>query len=496
MFNLQKILSAQQTRKADEFTIQKEPIASIDLMERASLAFVDEFLQHEESTTKIAVICGTGNNGGDGFAITRLLKAEGFEVTAFLIRFREELSPDCQSNFDQLQNVVTVRPSDTLPNFSSFDVVIDAIFGTGLKRPAEGLVAKVIAKINVSNAKVYSVDLPSGLFSDELTYSEYIVQSDVTISFQRPKKAFFFPENTDFIKAWKVVDIGLNENFIQQQDTSDFVLDKQISAQLKPRKRYSHKGTYGHALIISGSYGKIGATVLTSKACLRSGAGLVTTYLPKCGYEILQTSVPEAMCLTDENSAFISTLPNLEKYGAVGVGPGLGTHTTTAKVICELLQNVKVPLLLDADALNIISQNTQWLKLIPEGTILTPDIKEFDRLFGTSATSEERYKKQREFSIQQKVIIVLKDAHTCISDSQGNLYFNTSGNPGMATGGSGDVLTGMITGLLAQNYDSIQAALLGVYYHGLAGDTAAKEKGQYSMIASDIVESLKLSSVF
>jgi NAD(P)H-hydrate epimerase len=493
MRNLQKILSAQQTREADAFTIQNEPIASISLMERASQAFVDEFLKYETSTSKIAVVCGSGNNGGDGFAITRLLKAQGFDVTAFLIPFREELSPDCKINADRLDAFLFVRPTDEQLHFNSYDIVIDAIFGTGLKRPAEGFVANVISKINQSKAKVYSVDLPSGLFSDELTNSDSVVQSDVTISFQRPKKAFFFPENTDFIKSWKVVDIGLNEDFIQQQDSVEYVLDHRISTQLKPRKRYSHKGSYGHALIISGSYGKMGATVLASKACLRSGAGLLTTYLPKCGYNILQTSVPEAMCLTDAHTGFISKLPDLKKYNAIGVGPGLGTHPEATEVIAKLLSQATAPLVVDADALNIISQNKSLLSQLPKKTILTPHIKEFDRMFGNSATSQERYEKQRSFSIEQKVIIVLKDAHTCISDSEGNLYFNTSGNPGMATGGSGDVLTGIITGLLAQNYSALQAALLGVYYHGLAGDSAAKQKGEYSMIASDIVEHLKLS---
>jgi NAD(P)H-hydrate epimerase len=492
MFGLQKILSAEQTRSTDAFTIENEPIASIDLMERASQAFVNEFLKHETSTSKIAVVCGTGNNGGDGFAIARLLKAKGYKVTPFLIKFRDLLSPDCQSNFNRLEDVIVVSAFDELPNFNTFDLIIDSIFGTGLKRPSEGFVADVITKINSSSAKVYAVDLPSGLFSDELTNSENVVQSDVTISFQRPKKAFFFPENTDFIKAWKVVDIGLNEDFIQEQDSHEYVLDHRISNQLKPRKRYSHKGSYGHALIISGSYGKIGATVLTSKACLRSGVGLLTTYLPNCGYEILQTSVPEAMCLTDEQTGFISKLPDLQKYSSIGAGPGLGTHPEAFEVIAKLLRKASVPLVLDADALNILSENKTLLNQLPKKTILTPHIKEFDRLFGSSDTSEERYKKQRQFSIQQKVIIVLKDAHTCISDSEGNLYFNTSGNPGMATGGSGDVLTGIITGLLAQHYSPIQATLIGVYYHGLAGDSAAKEKGQYSMIASDIVAFLKI----
>ena len=492
MFDLQKILSAKQTRAADLYTIKSEPIPSIDLMERASLAFVEEFLRSENRThTKVAVICGVGNNGGDGFAISRLLMNSGFDIQAFLIQIKEELSPDCQTNSDRLQTIDIITPQDTIPDFSSFDIIIDAIFGTGLNSPVRGFASEVISAINKSSAKVYSVDLPSGLFSDQITVSESVVKSDVTISFQRPKKAFFYPENNEFIKSWKVVNIGLDEGFIQEQDSNEYVLDEVISNQLKTRERYSHKGTYGHALIISGAYGKIGATVLTTKACLRSGAGLVTTYLPKCGYEILQSTVPEAMCLTDTNEEHITDLPSLDNYSVIGVGPGIGTHLETTKAIGDLLET-NIPLVLDADALNIISRSDDLLDKVPQGSILTPHIKEFDRLFGASATSQERYDKQREFSKSHKIIIVLKDAHTCISDTDGNLYFNTSGNPGMATGGSGDVLTGIITGLRAQSYSGIESALLGVYFHGLAGDLAANKKGELSVIASDFIDHLEI----
>lgn len=492
MFGLQKIISAQQTREADLYTIKNQPIASIDLMEKASLAFVEEFLKLENvDPKKIAVVCGVGNNGGDGFAISRLLMTRGHEVQPYLIQLKDTLSPDCQTNSDRLHTIDIITPNDQIPSFDGYDILIDAIFGTGLNSPAQGFASKVINAINNSSTKVYSVDLPSGLFSDQITVSDSVVKSDVTISFQRPKKAFFYPENNEYVKSWKVVDIGLDETFIQQQNSNEFVLNNLISDQLKTRERYSHKGTYGHTLILSGSYGKIGATILTTKACLRSGAGLVTTYLPKCGYKILQSTVPEAMCMTDVNEEYITEFPSLESYNVIGVGPGIGTHLETSKVLRELLET-KIPLVLDADALNIISRSDDLLDQVPKGSILTPHIKEFDRLFGASATSQERYDKHREFSKTHKIIIVLKDAHTCISDAEGNLYFNTSGNPGMATGGSGDVLTGIITGLRAQSYSAIESALLGVYFHGSAGDKASLEKGEVSLIASDLIDYLRI----
>ena len=490
MIDLPKIITAQQTKKADAFTIRNKPIASIDLMERASSSFVQEFLKHAVTGKKIAVVCGVGNNGGDGLAITRILKEKGVEVHPFLIQFANKLTPDCQTNFDRLKNVSILKSDQKIPGFHDYDIIIDALLGSGLNKPVNGFIADIIKTINRSGRNVCSVDIPSGLFCDKITTEGTIIESDLVISFQRPKLAFFFPENNAFIKDWKVVDIGLDESFIQQQQTSHFVLDHQISECLKTRERYSHKGTYGHALLIAGSYGKMGAAVLAAKSCMRSGVGLLTTYVPKCGYEILQTTVPEAMCLTDVQHNYLSVLPNLENFNAVGVGPGLGTHPDTAHVIESLFERATAPLVLDADALNILSAKLELIAKIPKNTVLTPHIKEFDRLAGFSVDAEERFEKQQKFSVDHQCIVVLKDAHTSVSDIDGNLYFNTSGNPGMATGGSGDVLTGIITGLLAQNYSPLEAALIGVYSHGAAGDTAAKERGQNGLIASDIIDHL------
>jgi len=495
MFGLKKIISAPQTKQVDLFTIRNESTTSIDLMERASKAFTQEFLKEDLKGKKIAVVCGVGNNGGDGLAVARILVSKGYKVTPFLIQFKETMSNDCQTNLERLKDVIIIKSEDKIPELSSFDIIIDALLGTGLKKGLKGFLAQVVNAINASKSKIYSIDIPSGLFCDEIINASAIIKSHMTISFQRPKMAFFFPENNDYIQWWKVVDIGLNEGFIQRQESRQYLLDKEISHILKRRKRYSHKGSYGHALMIVGSYGMMGAGILASKACLRSGVGLLTSYVPRCGYEILQASVPEAMCITDEKDEYISSLPNIKKFDAIGIGPGLGTNSNTANVLLNLFKEASVSLVLDADALNILSANLDLISKIPENTILTPHIKEFDKLVGTSKNSNERFEKQRHFSIKNRCIVVLKDAHTSVSDCKGNLYFNTSGNPGMATGGSGDVLTGVITGLLAQRYCSIEAALMGTYYHGYAGDTAAKEKGQRSMVASDIIECIKISAL-
>lgn len=490
--HLPKILNVQQIREVDTDCIKNEPITSINLMERASLAFVSAIEENLSKNQQIVVVCGIGNNGGDGLAVARILKQKGYSITPVLIQFKETLSQDCLANLNRLEDVLTVKNNHQIPNFDKFNIIIDALFGSGLTRPPKGLASEVIKRMNKSQAVIFSIDIPSGMYCDEISDSHSIVQSDLTISFQRPKFSFFFPEYTDYLKEWKVVSIGLNESFIQQQSSQLFVLDHSITKFVKPRKRYSHKGTYGHALMIAGSYGKIGASVLASKACLRSGTGLLTSYVPKCGYQILQAYIPEAMCITDTNTDYISEIPTTMSYSAIGAGPGIGKNRATVKAIRQLLTHAKQSLVLDADAINILAEHQDLLQLLPNHTILTPHIKEFERLTGICEHSKKRFEKQLEFSKKHQCFIVLKDAHTSISDPNGNLFFNTSGNPGMATGGSGDVLTGIITGLLAQQYTPLEASLIGVYFHGLAGDSVVKQRGQNALLASDIIENLKI----
>ena len=488
-----KILSASQVRRADAHTIENEPIASIDLMERASLAFVKWFISQFDRGHRVAVVCGTGNNGGDGLAIARFLEDRKYEVHAFTIGYHEKASADFKINHDRVsdslaKNISTERD---IPNFEVYDVVIDAIFGSGLTRPVEGLHAQVIEQINLIISPVVSVDIPSGLFCDKQNEGGAIIESDWVISFQLPKLAFFLPQNARVIKNWQVVEIGLDQRFIAEEKTNySYQKKEKVAKLLKPRERFSHKGTYGHAFLVCGSKGKIGAAVLAARACLRAGAGLVTTHLPICGCEIMQAALPEVMVSLDESSECVSSISIDKKYAAIGIGPGLGTSLESKKALCELLERAEAPLVIDADALNIISQNPDLLQKIPAGSVLTPHPKEFQRLVGNWANDYEKLEVLADFAKKHRINVVLKGAYTAISDDNGDITFNSTGNPGMATAGSGDVLTGIITGLVACGYASNNATKLGVLLHGLAGDLAAADLCMESLIASDIIEYL------
>lgn len=492
-----KILSAEQTRQADAFTISHEPISSLDLMERSAHAALVVIEQYLKLADPVTIVCGTGNNGGDGLALARMLYEKGYSVKAFLIKFTEKCSADCTANAERLRSLNASCLIEVINEYEmekwQGGVLIDALFGTGISRKAEGLAAKAIQQINKSGAFVISVDLPSGLMADELTPENYdVVKADMTIALQSPKFRFLFPESEPYVGKWHLVDIGLDKNFIDGLATKRyFVTHEQVKALLVPRKIFSHKGSYGYALLVAGSKGMMGAAVLASKACLHSGAGLLTAHVPQSGLHIMQTAVPEALVKTDSESDVVSSLASIEieKTTAVALGPGLGLSAHTHNVVKQAL-TIEKPLLLDADALNILSLNKDWLNKLPPNTILTPHQKEFDRLAGVSANAFERHKKQLAFAADHKVIVVLKGAFTCTAMPDGSCYFNSTGNPAMATAGSGDVLTGTILGLLAQQYSPDKAAVLGVYLHGLAGDIAATEKGPVGILASDFAEFL------
>lgn len=491
-----KILPVDKIREADAYTISNEPIPSIELMERAATACYQWLRKRIDNRRRVLIFCGMGNNGGDGLVIARLLGQYNFNVEVYIVRHSNHFSEDFKVNFKQLKAIKTVmtielNEGDQLPEIGAGDVVIDAIFGSGMSKPVTGLAAKVIRHMNASEALVVAIDFPSGLMSDDHTDEKAgpIVRADFTLTFQFPRLAFMFAENDSFVGEWEVIPIGLHPDFISNVSVKNhFILKKNVKNLVRPRTKFSHKGTYGHALLIAGSFGKMGASVMASKACLRSGVGLLHTHSPMSGSKVVQAAVPEAMLSIDEDDKCFSKVPDLSMFTAVGIGPGIGFEQKTKNALKLLIQNTTVPILFDADAITILGENKTWIPFVPKNSVFTPHPKEFERLAGPAQNDFHRNRLQREFCIKYGVYVVLKGAHTCICSPDGTCYFNSTGNPGMATGGSGDVLTGLILGLLAQRYPILDACMMGVYLHGLAGDLAAKKFGMESMIAGDIIE--------
>jgi yjeF C-terminal region, hydroxyethylthiazole kinase-related/yjeF N-terminal region len=489
-----KILIIDKIREADAYTIQNEPILSIDLMERAAKACCSWLANRFAPDINIRIICGPGNNGGDGLVIARLLALEGYKIDVYYAKLSNQFSADFALNLSRLEKLTGINlkmlvEGEMLPDFHDSDVVIDALFGSGLTRPVDGLAAEIIRHINSCTSTVVSIDIPSGLFADtsSIHSSSAIVQADYTLSFQMPKLAFMFAENALFIGEWHILPIGLHPEYINSAETKNFFLTcQEVNKILRPRPPFAHKGNFGHALLIAGSSGKMGAAVLSARACLRSGVGLLTAHIPREGLLVLPVAVPECMTRPDPADTIFTTPGDLAPFNAIGIGPGIGTDEQTQKALKLLIQEARYPMVLDADALNILSQNKTWLAFLPKNSILTPHPKEFERLAGKSNDDFERLEEARRFAVKFSVFLILKGMHTAICCPDGNCYFNSTGNPGMATGGSGDVLTGILLGLLARGYPPKEAALLGVYLHGYAGDMAALALGQESMMAGDI----------
>ncbi len=490
-----KILTTGQIRLADEFTIVHEPIPSIDLMERASSGLYTWVRENIPGKRKIFIFCGPGNNGGDGLALARLLLQDDYQLKIFLLKLTSSMSMDAAINLGRLSSlnseIVSIEKEQDFPAIPAGTLLVDALFGSGLTRPLAGLAAGLVKYLNESGEEILAVDIPSGLFGEDNSNNirERIIRAKNTLTFQFPKLAFFFAENYQFTGDWHVLDIGLHHGFIDKLETPWYYMTgREIKPIVKPRKKFDHKGTYGHAFLLSGSKGKTGAAILASKACLKTGCGLVTVHIPKLGYEIFQAALPEAMCSLDPNNDILTVIPELAAYNAVGIGPGIGTDSKTCLVLRDLLQRVELPMVIDADGLNILAANKQLLNLLSENTILTPHPGEADRLWGKSGNAHDRFFRQIQFSADYKVIVVLKGAFTSISMPDGRVYFNTSGNQGMATAGSGDVLTGIILSLLAQGYTPENAAKLGVFLHGLAGDLALGNESYESLTAGNIID--------
>ncbi len=493
-----KILSIDNVREADNYTIKNEPVKSIDLMERASFQLFKWIKKRLNKSATIVIFAGPGNNGGDGLALARMLHNAKYHVEVKVVKFTDKFSGDFKTNLNSLNeidglHIEEIVDAKKFPNLDDDNVIVDAIFGSGLSRPAEGLAADVIHFINNQSCVRISIDIPSGLFADKHSASGIysIVRADYTLSFQFPKLAFMFAENDQFVGEWHILNIGLHPDFINHVKTNNYyILKEDIVANFHKRLKFSHKGTYGHALLIAGSYGKMGAAILASKACLRSGLGLLHVHIPKVGYQILQTTCPEAMLSIDRYDNYFSEVPNLAQFNVIGIGPGLGMEHQSIMALKLLIQSTKVPLVMDADALNILAENKTWMAFLPKNSVLTPHPKEFERIAGKWQNDFEKIELQKAMAIKHGLIIVLKGAHTSVCLPSGDVYFNSTGNPGMATGGSGDVLTGLITGLIASGYSSAKAAIIGTYIHGMAGDFASTKLGQNAMIAGDIVDKI------
>lgn len=492
-----KILSTEQIRQADAYTIGNEPVSSAGLMERAANELAFWIIENLPAGERFMIFSGPGNNGGDGLALGRLLEEKGRHTGIYLLSSVTGFSPDTSVNLERLRAMnidpEIISSEDDFPEIRPSDIIIDSLFGTGLSRPPEGLPAKLIDYLNGSAAAIVSVDIPSGLFGDDNRNNpgNSIIRAKYTLSFEFPKLAFMFAENFKYTGQWKILPIGLHRKFTEEVKTPYYLIEKKDIRPILPRRdRFSHKGNFGHCLLIAGSYGRMGAAALAAGSCLRAGAGLLTVHLPSGGVEILQSVVPEAMVSIDKSETCFTSLPPLENFDAIAAGPASGTTGATCKALHDLLRSVKKPVVLDADAINILAMNKEWMGLIPENSVLTPHPGEFDRLAGKHKTSHDRLITQMSMAKQHKIIVVLKGAFTSVAAPDGSCCFNSSGNPGMATAGSGDVLTGIILSLLGQGYEPARAAVAGVFLHGTAGDLARDEYSEEAMIAGDITSNL------
>ncbi len=499
-----KIFKTKNIGEIDKYTIQHEPIHSINLMERAAGKCFSWIKENFCTKKYFAFFIGPGNNGGDGLALARMMADEGYNCRVFLVT--EKHSPDAEKNLSCLRSqnlvpVIQLNEKQGIPALRSKEILVDALFGSGLTRVLEGFPLQIVKFINEHENTVISIDMPSGIFGEDNTPLHdkikktgklYAVKADITLSFQFPKLSFMYAENENFIGKFIVLPIGLHPEKIKKSPSIYHYTDaKDIASIYISRAKFSHKGNYGHALNIAGGIGKIGAAVLSTKACLKTGVGLITTHLPQIGYNIIQTAVPEAMASLDKGENFITEFPATDTYSAIAIGPGIGRIKQTQTALLQWLDTKpKVACVIDADGLNILSENKTYLKKLPPQTILTPHPKEFERLAGNAKNAYQRNQMQIEFAKKYNVVVVLKGAHTSIADTGGNCYFNSTGNPGMATGGTGDALTGIILSLLAQNYNPLHAARLGVFIHGLAADIAACKTGYESLITGNIIENI------
>ena len=494
-----KIFTSAQVHELDKYTIENEPIKSVDLMERAAKALTQAIADSWGYTTPVIIFAGPGNNGGDALAVARMLIDKNYDVTAYLFNISGHLSEDCMINKKRLiekrsKALIEVTQEFEPPQLEEGMLVVDGLFGSGINKPLAGGFSSLVKYINASPAQVVSIDVPSGLMTEDNTYNvrANIIRADMTLTLQLPKLSFLFPENQIFIGKLKVLDIRLSKQGMEKIDANYTLLEENdVRPRLLKRDPFAHKGTMGSALVVAGSFGMAGAAVMAAKACYRAGAGKVTVHTPRKNNEIVQISVPEAIVNLDHEETYIGTAIDTEDFDAMAIGPGIGQVETTAIAMISQVRRATCPVVADADALNIISNHRAWMQQLPKGIILTPHPKEFDRMNGSPcADSYERLSKARTMAEHLEAYIILKGHFSALCMPNGSVFFNQTGNAGMATAGSGDVLTGIITGLLARGYSQGDACKLGMYLHGLAGDIAAKELGEESMMATDLIKYL------
>lgn len=492
-----KIFTSAQIRELDQYTIEHEPIESIDLMERAAKAITRAIAERWTSDTPVVVFAGPGNNGGDALAVARMLADADYRVNAYLFNIGH-LSADCAANKARLKDMKRVSFTEVTqefdtPKLDEQTLVVDGLFGSGISKPLAGGFASLVKFINASPAQVVSIDVPSGLMTEENTYNvrANIVRAKLTLTLQQPKLSFLFAENQQYLGEVRVLDIRISPEGIAKTDAQYTLIEENdVRPLLKGRQPFAHKGQMGHALLIAGSYGMGGAAVLAARACLRAGAGKLTVHTPKRNAMLLQVAVPEAVLQMDAEETCFGSATDTEDFTAMGIGPGIGQTESTAIAFISQLRRTQCPTVVDADGLNILAAHRAWMMQLPKGLILTPHPKEMDRLAGNSGDSYERLAKARDLAEHHGAHILLKGHHTALCTPDGHILFNTTGNAGMATAGCGDVLTGIITGLLARGYNQHEACIVGMYLHGLAGDIAVRELGMESLMAGDLIKYL------
>jgi len=485
-----KIFTAAQIREWDKFTIKEEQITSTDLMERSASGCFNWLQQNIPLSKHCAIFCGTGNNGGDGLVIARLLYTAKYKVTVYILDNKKR-SDDFTINLVRLSplkiDLFYLKSVKDFPLIISTTLIIDALFGTGVNRPLKNVPAQLVNHINKIGATIISIDMPSGLIADDFSGTESIIKAHQTLSFQTNKLAFFLPGNFQFTGKIHLINILLKSTFYTKTTTTFQTIDKELIQKIyKPRNNFAHKYNFGHSLIYAGSKNMMGAAIICTKACLRSGAGLATIQVAFNCEATIHISLPEAITTTSND-----TTKTWLKKSAIAIGPGLQNSSSNKLLIKKLLISWDEPLVIDATALSILKPLTKLLPLRKNHpAILTPHAGEFEKLFGKTNNTFETMTLAIKKSAALNCYIILKGHNTLIACPDGTHFINTTGNAGMATAGSGDALTGIVCGLLAQAYTERDACIFGVYLHGLAGDIAAEKSSPEAMLASDITDCL------